>query len=203
MKQVLALMIIALAMLAACAQPPEDVPRAEIADEPAEETEPDAETEELEVEETEEADLSDVEEVPADKEASSFEFVGYGPGKEHAGTFEEMDGSLFVKGGEIVGAKGVMQTASVSTGIGKLDEHVRTDDFLDVENFPEIIFEGMIADGIMTGTLDLHGVQEEVSFPVEVSESSVSADFLLDVTPFNLKYVGMNKDVRVQFTASK
>ena len=70
-------------------------------------------------------------------------------------------------------------------------------------NNDPIPFANIVVEGTMIGTLTFHGVTETVSFPVTLMEEGFSADFLLDTTPFNLKHVGVNKEVRLQITMQK
>lgn len=206
MKKVLAIMVVGLALLAACAQPPEDVPRAEIKDEMADEMPmADESMDEMHDEMMDESAIAmpdGAEKVPVNVESSEFAFTGYGPGKEHKGTFDDWAGNVWVTDGEIVGADGVVQVSSVNTGIDRLDAHLASDDFFNAEVYPEITFAGTIEDGVMTGPFSFNGVTHEVSFPVNVSESTVVADFLLDVTPFNFKYTAIDKEVRLEFAAT-
>ena len=51
----------------------------------------------------------------------------------------------------------------------------------------------------MTGQIEFRGITKEINFPVVTDGTSLSANFFLDVTPFNFKYVGINKDVRLAF----
>lgn len=228
MRKLLAIMVIGLALLAACAQPPEDVPRAEIKDDVKDEMPADdmSESEEMadetmdgiadmneskemtnesmeKMDEVVEVEMPEgAEKVPVVVESSEFAFTGYGPGKEHKGTFDDWSGNLWVNDGEVVGADGVVQVSSVNTGIDRLDAHLASEDFFNAEMYPEITFAGTIEDGVMTGPFSFNGVTHVVSYPVNVSESSIAGDFLLDTTPFNFKYTAINKDVRIEFDAS-
>jgi len=135
------------------------------------------------------------------KEESHLEFEGFGPGKSHVGTFEEWSGNAFIEGDRVVGIEGIISSDSieVNEGIERLKNHLKSDDFLGVEEFPEITFLGVVADDLMTGELSLHGVSKEISFPVEVGESSVSADFVLDSGEFGISHPAANEEVRVAF----
>ncbi len=66
-----------------------------------------------------------------------------------------------------------IKTASVDTDNDERDKHLRTDDFLLVEKYPEMTFvskkiekteDGMVAHG----TLTIRGVSKEISLPFEV-----------------------------------
>lgn len=185
MKRILlAILLLTLVLVVGC-QVPDDVPQAEV-------------VEEIETQET------GATEVPMNPETSSFTFEGYAPGKSHDGTFEEMEGFLLKEKNQIVGMQGIIQAASVNTGIEGLDDHLKNDDFFDVEVYPTIEFtSAAIEDNQMTGTLTFHGVTKDVAFPVEVTENSISADFLLDTTDFNMKSAGVDKNVKITFTISE
>lgn len=130
----------------------------------------------------------------------TFEFEGYGPGKSHVGTFGTWNAQLGMQGDDIVQLNAVIDPSSVDTGIEKLDAHLRNDDFFNVEVYPEIKFEGFeIKDGIAKGELTFLGITKEVSFEVNQTEGKISSNFLLDSTPFGMKYTGVNKDVRIAF----
>jgi len=66
----------------------------------------------------------------------------------------------------------VIQVASVNTGNEKRDEHLRSDDFFDVENYATITFKstGVKMDGdegVLTGDFTLHGVTRTVVLELE------------------------------------
>jgi len=66
-----------------------------------------------------------------------------------------------------------VQAASVDSGNGKRDDHLRSPDFLSAKEFPAIVFESTKVakkDGglAVTGDLTLHGVTHEVTADVEV-----------------------------------
>lgn len=217
--------VLLLAVLIGCAQPPENLPRAQVEDvteevmeEPVEEpmetpmedsmakkNESMMETNESMMEKNESmTSMEGVTEIPLDMSTSMFEFEGYGPGKSHLGTFGQITGVLLVSNAEIVGAKGTIDASSVSTGIGQLDQHLQSDDFFDVAMYPTIEFESTsLKDGMLNGLLTFRGVQKELSIPVNATNESITGEFLLDVTPFNFKYVGINKDVRVKFDVKR
>jgi len=67
-----------------------------------------------------------------------------------------------------------IEAASIETGIGRRDNHLRSEGFLYVERFPTITFEStrVERDGghlVLMGRLSIRGVTREVRVPVEVS----------------------------------
>ncbi len=70
-----------------------------------------------------------------------------------------------------------IKTASVDSNHAERDKHLRSDDFLDVEKFPEAKFvstsytPGKGDKGVLKGNLTLHGVTK----PVEIAVQSIGA----------------------------
>jgi polyisoprenoid-binding protein YceI len=93
------------------------------------------------------------------------------------GTFGEFEGSLFVDGDDLSTAKitGTVKTASVNTAEAARDEHLRSADFFDAAQYPDITFEStkIEANGddevSVTGNLTIHGVTNEITLKGEVT----------------------------------
>ena len=174
-------------IFAACGSPPEDMQRAIINNEVVEQNNIELNEENL---------------VPINPSNSHFEFQGYGPGRDHIGTFEVWDGFFIIENDQIVGAYGTIDPATVETDSSGLDRHLKSSDFFDVEQFPEITIRSKsISDGSMTAELYFHGVRKDINFPVEIDHEnySISSEFILSMGEFGISYTGVNDEVRIQF----
>lgn len=149
--------------------------------------------------------------IPADAkiDVKSFSFTGYGPGKVEEGTFTSYKvEDLKIQNDKIVGGRFVIDTKSISVKSERLKEHLCSEDFFECATYPQIVFEVMSSKQAsdntytITGDLTFHGVTKEISFTVLKDEDTYSADFRLDTTPFQFKYVAIDKDVRIQFSGT-
>lgn len=139
---------------------------------------------------------------------AGIDFVGAKVTGDHRGRFEKPTGKLDMGAdGSIVGMEVSIDTQSVSIEPGKLEKHLRSADFFDVEKYPNARFElasiiGPSAEGSgyqVTGDLELHGVTKRLTFPAtaRISEGSVSADasFKINRKDFGILYTGMADDL--------
>lgn len=90
------------------------------------------------------------------------------------GNFGEFSGSFTIDGDNLAAstAEVTIQVASIDTKTADRDTHLKSPDFLDVENFPTITFVSTAVtpkgdDVVITGDLTIHGVTKEVTFEVE------------------------------------
>lgn len=91
------------------------------------------------------------------------------------GEFKEFEGTLEI--GEDVSAwkaYGTVRVASVDTAETDRDGHLRSPDFFDAAQFPEIAFESMNIEALdddefrVTGRLTIHGITNEIVLHAEV-----------------------------------
>ena len=89
------------------------------------------------------------------------------------GKFTEFEGTLEMK--ESLAdcrAHGIVKVASIDTDDAGRDEHLRSPDFFNVEQFPEITFESTHVEAIddessrVTGNLTMHGITREITLDV-------------------------------------
>jgi polyisoprenoid-binding protein YceI len=97
------------------------------------------------------------------------------------GRFHRVDGAIHVAehpADSWVEVK--IDAASVETGDGQRDEHLRSPDFFDVERYPEITFRSKKLEGsspghfLVLGDLTVHGVTRPITLDVEYA--GVTAD---------------------------
>lgn len=139
------------------------------------------------------------------KADSRIEWVGAKVTNDHPGGFEKLSGHATLKDGSLAAATVEIALDSLYSDHPKLTKHLKDTDFFDVLTYPTATFRITAvtpAEGSMstvTGTLDLHGVSKEISFPatVTVTETgaSVSAEFTLLRKDFGMDYPGKADDL--------
>jgi polyisoprenoid-binding protein YceI len=91
------------------------------------------------------------------------------------GTFTKVEGTGQATAPDVVGGHLRIDAASVSTGIGKRDDHLRSADFFDVEKYPTI---GITLDkAVVTGpgtlelntTIMIRGIEQRLDLPATVT----------------------------------
>ncbi len=90
------------------------------------------------------------------------------------GNFGEFSGSFTIDGDNLAAstAEVTIQVASIDTKTADRDTHLKSPDFLDVENFPTITFVSTAVtpkgdDVVITGDLTIHGVTKSVEIEYE------------------------------------
>ena len=91
------------------------------------------------------------------------------------GRFSEFEGTLEMK--EDLAAsrvRGSVKVASIDTGEAARDDHLRSPDFFNVEEFPEITFESTRIEAVdedssgVFGNLTMHGITHEIRLEVAI-----------------------------------
>lgn len=146
----------------------------------------------------------------ANTESSSIEWIGARPASQHNGTAPVKEGNLKVNDGQIAGGEFVIDLQNIVVvditdpdRNARLKGHLESDDFFDVENYPEAIFEITEVQEIenpegeythtITGNLLMRGVNRSVQFDanVNVSDNLITANseqFLINRTEWGVNY---------------
>ena len=136
-----------------------------------------------------------------DADASTLEYGAYKiTGSGHKGTVDLSSGYLVVEDGEFTAGEFIvdMTTITESTDSTGFITHVMSEDFFDVEDYPESKFvvndiEYDSGDSyIITGDLTIMDTTDEISFPAEMEENDgdliVNAEFTIDRTKWGIIY---------------
>lgn len=141
-------------------------------------------------------------------------------GSSHTGTISAALGDIRAKGANIIGGQFTIDMKSVENtdlkagkGKEKLEGHLKSADFFDVEKFPTstfVITSAAPVTGVadathnITGNLTLKGVSKSITFPANVAVvdnklTAVSPSFVIDRTQWGIEYgsgsiVGLAKD---------
>jgi polyisoprenoid-binding protein YceI len=144
------------------------------------------------------------------KEKSSINFVGAKVTRDHKGKFKNFDGAIEYVAGKPERISFDIDVASLETDEPKLDGHLKTADFFDVAKYPKATFtstsltaapagEASGATHVLTGTLDLHGVQKEVRIPVKAQQTAegvhATSEFTINRHDWGISYRGMADDL--------
>ncbi len=144
------------------------------------------------------------------KEKSSIKFVGAKVTRDHNGEFKDFDGSIEYAGGQPQKISFDINLDSIETDTPDLTKHLKTPDFFDVAKYPRATFTstGLAAapagsppgtTHVLRGTLDMHGVQKEVSVPVKAEQTAdgvrATSEFTINRHDWGISYKGMADDL--------
>lgn len=155
-------------------------------------------------------DLSGVWNIVPDRSAVTFKVKNMWGLLNVKGRFTEFSGEGQLTGKGAVFGRLDIRAASLSTGIGRRDKHLRSADFFDVERFPEISVvvtavhptKGNAAD--LRASFTIKGVTAPLPLPVAVTELGdgsvqISGETKVDRSQFDL---GWNKLGMIDATAT-
>ncbi len=165
-------------------------------------------------------------------------WTGAKPTGTHAGTFKVAEGALVVNGNSLTGGGFTIDVNSLNNtdlagdaeNKGKLEGHLKSEDFFDVAKYPTAKFEitavePYVADSsvktltagathIIKGNLTLKDSTKNISFPANVAitgtSATATANFNIDRTQWGMNYKGpnnpqdwvINKEVNIKLALS-
>lgn len=206
MKTNTLILILALALFAACQSEVDTQPAAEVAETTATATDTAAaSTDTTGTAPTPGAPTSNVV-----KEKSSIRWVGAKVTRDHNGSFKNFDGYIQYQGAQPSRIAFEIDLNSIESDEEKLTAHLKSPDFFDVAKFPKATFVSSsiepaaagAPDGAthtVRGTLDLHGVKKEVAFPVTAKQTAdgvrTTSNFTINRHDWGISYRGMADDL--------
>ena len=135
-----------------------------------------------------------------DAAASTIEWIGKKVTGQHNGTVNFKDGALVFKGAKLKGGSfTVNMTSLTATDLsgeyqGKLNGHLKADDFFGTDKFPTatLVFKkiGAKSANVYTVTADLtiKGITKPVTFDITVNGNTATTAFNVDRTKYDIKY---------------
>ncbi len=141
-------------------------------------------------------------EIKTDK--SKVVWKGYKVTGSHEGTIAIKSGSLTFDGNKLVGGEFVIDMTTISSTDlegeykGKLDGHLKADDFFGVENHPTstLVFTKVTASGKnaynVTGDLTIKGKTNPITFTISIYGSKATTSLKIDRTKYDIKYGSAN-----------
>ena len=133
-------------------------------------------------------------------DASVIDWTGHKPTGKHNGTINLESGVFTVNDGIVESGTFMITMSSLkdSEGNAKLEGHLKSADFFEVETYPNAAFEVTgheMVDGksMLSGNLTLKDVKNNVTFPVTTSNEGdaltlTSEMFTIDRSKWNVKY---------------
>jgi len=132
-------------------------------------------------------------------EESSITWKGYKVGGEHTGTIDLKSGSLIFKGRKLTGGNFIIDMTSINTTDlsgdykGKLDGHLKSNDFFGVEKFPTATLNITSATGKagvynVKADITIKGITEAIDFVMTVNDNTATANLKIDRTKHNITY---------------
>lgn len=118
----------------------------------------------------------------------------------HTGTVDLTEGALMFDGDKLTGGEFVVNmTSLISTDLegeykGKLEGHLKSDDFFGVETHPtsKLVFTDVKASGKnsyeVTGDLTIKGITKPVTFDVSIYGSKATATLKVDRAEYDVRY---------------
>lgn len=130
------------------------------------------------------------------------------------GRFDKFSGALTTVDDDVTSIRVEIDTASLTTEIEKLTNHLKSADFFNVNEHPKATFTSTkiepAGDGQVniTGDLTLLGNTQEITFPATLSmegDFSLQAEFQIDRTQFGMDYGTENvlKEVDMTITVDE
>lgn len=146
------------------------------------------------------ASFTSISERKVNVKESKVNWKGYKVTGEHEGTINLKEGSLIFTDNQLTGGSFVIDMTTINTTDlsgdmkGKLDGHLKSDDFFGVAKFPTASFKITSVSGKdklyrVTGDLTIKGITKSTSFAMQiVDDQTATAALKIDRTKFGIEY---------------
>ncbi len=145
------------------------------------------------------ASFTTISEKQVDVEQSQITWKGYKVTGQHEGTIELTKGKLIFEGNKLKGGDFIVDMSSLTTTDlegewkGKLEGHLKSEDFFGVEKHPtaSLTITNVLNDGnhyTVTGNLTIKDITNPVTFDMTVENSSAKASLKIDRSKFDIRY---------------
>lgn len=143
-------------------------------------------------------DKGETKEIKTDK--STVTWKGYKVTGSHYGSVSLKSGNLVFTEGKLTGGEFVMDMSTIVTDDltgeykGKLEGHLKSDDFFGVEKFPtaSLVFTKVKSTGKnsyeVSGDLTVKGKTEPIKFDLSIYGNKATANLKIDRTKFDIRY---------------
>ena len=143
--------------------------------------------------------MTNISEKKVDIEQSKIAWKGYKVTGKHEGTIDLKEGTLVFEGDKLKGGNFVVDMTSLTdTDLegewkGKLEGHLKSDDFFGVEKHPtaSLTFTDVQKNGdhyTVTGDLTIKNITNPITFDLTVEENSAKAILKIDRSKFDVRY---------------
>lgn len=127
-------------------------------------------------------------------EGYSIKFISENP----EGVFTDLKGEIVFDDHHVANSKFnmVIDAASINTGNGMKNKHAKSADWLDVEKFPTITFKSTRVENVgaafqVTGKLNIHAVEKEITFPFTFENKVFKGSFEVNRFDYGLSVTKM------------
>ncbi len=128
-------------------------------------------------------------------------FRGFGPGKEHTGSFSKLTSTLSLDDKGSMGGTVSVDMNSMTTDTERLTNHLKSKDFFEVATYPTATFTlSRISNGTASGSMTIRGITKNISFPVSILKSNpeqYSATFTLNMKDFGINQTFANETIEL------
>lgn len=138
---------------------------------------------------------SHVDKTPINVAKSTIAWVGKKVTGQHNGTINFKSGEVNLQHGTLTGGTFVVDMTSINTTDlegdykGKLDGHLKSDDFFGVATYPEATFViTKVTGDKVSGDLTIKGHTEKSAFTLTTKGNTISGDIKINRTKFDIRY---------------